>query len=133
GGWPAGLLVVCVSACGGIRTQPKEAVATVAFDRLKALRALWAAKWELLVPVIALVALFGGFATPVEAAAIVAAYALLVTTTIHRDLRPVADVPRVMRDCGILVGGVLLILGVALGFTHYLVTAQVPDTLVAWS
>jgi C4-dicarboxylate transporter DctM subunit len=84
-------------------------------------------------PVIALVALFGGFATPVEAAAIVAAYALLVTTLVHRDLRPFSDVPRVMRDCGLLVGGVLLILGVALGFTHYLVQAQVPDKLVEWS
>ena len=77
--------------------------------------------------------LFGGFATPVEAAAIVAAYALLITTCIHRDLRPLADVPRVIRDCGMLVGGVLLILGVALGFTHYLVSAQVPDNLVEWS
>jgi TRAP-type C4-dicarboxylate transport system permease large subunit len=38
-----------------------------------------------------------------------------------------------MRDCGLLVGGVLLILGVALGFTHYLVQAQVPDKLVEWS
>ena len=32
-----------------------------------------------------------------------------------------------------LVGGVLLILGVALGFTHYLVDAQIPDSLVAWA
>jgi tripartite ATP-independent transporter DctM subunit len=88
---------------------------------------------ELLLPVIALVALFGGFATPVEAAAIVAAYALLVTTVIHRDLRPFSDVPRVMKECGMLVGGVLLILGVALGFTHYLVAAQIPDSLVEWS
>ena len=34
---------------------------------------------------------------------------------------------------GLLVGGVLLILGVALGFTHYLVDAQVPDTMAAWA
>ena len=34
---------------------------------------------------------------------------------------------------GLLVGGVLLILGVALGFTHYLVDAQIPDRLVAWA
>jgi tripartite ATP-independent transporter DctM subunit len=96
-------------------------------------QAFWNAKWELLLPVLALVALFGGFATPVEAAAMVAAYALLITMVIHRDLRPLRDVPRVMRDCGMLVGGVLLILGVALGFTHYLVEAQVPDRLVEWS
>jgi TRAP-type C4-dicarboxylate transport system permease large subunit len=39
----------------------------------------------------------------------------------------------VVTDCGLLVGGVLLILGVALGFTQYLVDAQVPDAAVAWA
>jgi len=58
--------------------------------------------------------------TTVEAAAVTATYALLVTTVIHRDLRPIKDLPRVITECGLLVGGVLLILGVALGFTHYL-------------
>ena len=38
-----------------------------------------------------------------------------------------------MTECGLLVGGVMLILGVALGFTHFLVTAQIPDQLVEWS
>lgn len=133
GGLLPGLLMVVLTAWWGIRCQPKDAVAVGTFDRRTALRALWSAKWELLVPVIALGALFGGFATPVEAAAIVAFYALLVTTVIHRDLHPWKDLPRVIKDCGLLVGGVLLILGVALGFTHYLVGAQVPDRLVEWS
>lgn len=133
GGLLPGLLMVALTAWWGIRRQPKDAVVTEKFDRRKALHALWSAKWELLVPVIALGALFGGFATPVEAAAIVAFYALLVTTVIHRDLHPWKDLPRVIKDCGLLVGGVLLILGVALGFTHYLVDAQVPDKLVEWS
>ena len=125
--------MVGLTAWWGIRQQPREGFAAKTFDGMAAWGSLWKAKWELLLPVIALVALFGGFATPVEAAAIVAAYALLITTLIHRDLRPFSDVPRVMRDCGLLVGGVLLILGVALGFTHYLVQAQVPDKLVEWS
>jgi len=133
GGFLPGLLMLGLTAWWGIRQQPREGVAANSFDPVAARQALWKAKWELLLPVVALVALFGGFATPVEAAAIVAAYALLVATTIHRDLRPFADVPRVARDCGLLVGGVLLILGVALGFTHYLVLAQVPDKLVEWS
>ena len=60
-------------------------------------------------------------------------YALLVATVLHRDLHPLRDLPRVMTECGLLVGGVLLILGVALGFTHFMVDAQVPDTLVEWS
>jgi tripartite ATP-independent transporter DctM subunit len=133
GGLLPGLLMVVLTAWWGIRQQPREGVATKSFRPRAAWQALWKAKWELLLPIIALTALFGGFATPVEAAAIVAAYALLVTAGIHRELRPLKDVPRVTKECGLLVGGVLLILGVALGFTHYLVEAQVPDRLVEWS
>jgi tripartite ATP-independent transporter DctM subunit len=82
---------------------------------------------------VAFAALFAGFATPVEAAAVTALYAFFVATAVHRDLKLIRDVPRVMVECGLLVGGVLLILGVALGFTNYLVDAQVPDRAIEWA
>src|SRR4029453_8086974 len=109
-----GVLMVVLTACWGIYRQPKEAAAARRFDFGELRRALWDAKWELLLPLVALVALFGGFATPVEAAAVTAVYALFITTVVHRDLHPFRDVPRVMTECGLLVGGVMLILGVAL-------------------
>jgi tripartite ATP-independent transporter DctM subunit len=133
GGLLPGILMVVLTAWWAILRQPREAVEKQRFDPAGARRAIWAAKWELLLPVVALAALFSGWATPIEAAAITAAYALLVTTAIHRDLRPLRDLPRVMIECGLLVGGVLVILGVAMGFTHYLVLAQIPDRLVDWS
>jgi tripartite ATP-independent transporter DctM subunit len=86
----------------------------------------------MLIPVVAILSLFM-VPTTVEAAAVTATYALLVATVIRRDLRPIKDLPRVITECGLLVGGVLLILGVALGFTHYLVDAQIPDQIVEWS
>src|SRR5437016_3888632 len=86
----------------------------------------------MVLPVVALVSLFR-VPTTAEAAAVTATYALIVATVIHRDLRPFKDLPRVITQCGLLVGGVLLILGVALGFTHYLVDAQLPDKLVEWA
>ena len=133
GGFLPGVLMVILTAWWGVRRQPREGVERKRFQPSEALEAVLQAKWELLLPVVALVALFGGFATPVEAAAISAVYALLVATVLHRDLKPFKDLPRVITDCGLLVGGVLLILGVALGFTHYLVEAQIPDRLVDWS
>jgi tripartite ATP-independent transporter DctM subunit len=96
-------------------------------------RSIAEAKWELLVPLVALGALFSGLATPVEAAAVTAVYAFVVTVLVHRELHVVRDVPRVMAECGLLVGGILLILGVALGFTNYLVDAQIPDMLTEWA
>lgn len=132
GGLGPGLLLVAMAAWLGIRLGPKEKAGRPAFDRVEAGRAIWAAKWELLLPVVALVALFGGFATPVEAAAVTALYAFVVETFVYHDFKRARDIPRVMTDCGLLVGGVLLILGVALGFSNYLIDAQIPTHAAEW-
>lgn len=132
GGIGPGILLVALTAWWGVRQGPKDAADRPAFRWAEARAAVWGAKWELLIPVVAIAALFF-VPTTVEAAALTAAYALFVATVIHRDLHPLRDLPRVITDCGVLVGGVLLILGVALGFTHYLVDAQIPDQLVAWA
>jgi len=131
GGVLPGIVLVILTATWGVMQAPRQ-TERERFDAGAAARAAWEAKWELLLPVVALVSLFGGFATPVEAAAITAFYALIVETAIYRDLKPLRDVPRVMAECGLLVGGVLLIVGVAIGFTNYLIYAQIPDYAVEW-
>jgi C4-dicarboxylate transporter, DctM subunit len=132
GGIGPGILLVGLTAAWGVWKGPKEASARAVFKWSEARGAVWAAKWELAIPVVALVSLWS-VPTTVEAAAVTATYALLVATVVQRDLHPLRDLPRVMTECGLLVGGVLLILGVALGFTHYLVDAQIPDRMVAWA
>ena len=127
-----GLLLVGLTAWWGVSQGPKDDAERPKFSGAAARAALWGAKWELAVPVVALVALFGGFATPVEAAAVTALYVFICTTLIHRDLTFTTDVPRVLTECGLLVGGVLMILGVALGLTNYLVDAQIPAKAVEW-
>ena len=132
GGIGPGILLVIITAWWGIRKGPKEAAARPTFRWSEARAALWEAKWELVIPVVAVGSLFT-VPTIVEAAAVTATCALIIVTVIHRDLRPFKDLPRVITECGLLVGGVLLILGVALGFTHYLVDAQLPDKMVEWA
>jgi tripartite ATP-independent transporter DctM subunit len=127
-----GLLLALVTAGLGVWLGPSKTSAPSKLCWGEAGEAIWAAKWELLLPLVALVALFGGFATPVEAAAVTAFYAFAIETFVYRDFKKWADIPRVMAECGLLVGGVLLILGVALGFTNYLVDAQVPTRAVEW-
>ena len=68
-------------------------VGRVPFSAREAWTATWAAKWELLVPVVALVSLFAGFATPVEAAAITALYTFFINVVVQRDLHIFRDVP----------------------------------------
>ncbi len=95
-------------------------------------RALWAAKLEMLLPVLVLFGIFGGLLTIFEAAAFTAAYAFLSEVVVHRDLKLRGDVPRVFAETATLIGGVLIILGVALGFTSYLVDAEVPMEVSRW-
>jgi C4-dicarboxylate transporter, DctM subunit len=133
GGLLPGILMVIAASIWGITQSPKMSAAEkTSFSWAEARSALWSAKWELLLPVVACVALFSGLATAVEASAITALYAFVVESLIHRDLSVTRDLPRVMTECGLLVGAILLILGVALGFTGYLIQAQVPAQLIAW-
>jgi C4-dicarboxylate transporter DctM subunit len=98
----------------------------------EALAALWAAKWELLVPAVALFGIFGGFGTLTEAAAVTVVYVFVIETVIHRDLRLTRDLPRVLVKSATLVGGVFVILGVAMGLTNYLIDAEIPAQAAIW-
>jgi C4-dicarboxylate transporter, DctM subunit len=129
GGILPGTLLVVLTAWWGVRQGPRVPY-NKRFEAGEAGAAMWAARWELLLPVVALAGLFSGYATPVEAAALTALYAFVAETMLHRDLGFRKDVGRVMKEAGLLVGGVLLILGVALGFTNYLVDAQIPARAV---
>ena len=95
-------------------------------------RALWKAKYEAAMPLLVLAGIFGGFVTIFEAAALTAAYAFIIEVVIHRDLHLTRDLPGVVAECTTLMGGVLIILGVALGFTNYLVDAEIPLMLSEW-
>jgi len=131
-GFLPGVVLVGLTAAWGVWKAPARTEDRPRFNWKEGFHAVKGAFWELLVPVIAIGALFSGLATPVEAAAITAAYAFVVETLIYRDLHLIRDVPRVMTECGLLVGGILLILGVALGLTHFLILEQIPDAATEW-
>jgi C4-dicarboxylate transporter, DctM subunit len=133
GGIIPALVMMAATTIWGIRRSSKSENATQKFCWSEARSALWEAKWELFLPVLAFIALFSGLATPVEAAAVTALYAFLVPALFQRDPGFIRQVPRVMAECGLLIGGVLLILGVSLGFTNYLVDAEVPARAVEWT
>ena len=93
--------------------------------------AVWAAKWEILAPVIAIGSLVSGLATPTESAALTAAYALATQALAHRELSwPVLG--KALSDCTQVIGGVMLILGMALGLTNYLVDSGLPNEVIDW-
>ncbi|MBL6719405.1 MAG: TRAP transporter large permease subunit [Candidatus Marinimicrobia bacterium] len=83
------------------------------------------AKWEIAIPLLIILSLFSGFATLVESAALLVLYVLTVELYIFKDIS-FKNLPKIIIDCSSLVGGVLIILGFAMGFTGYLVDAQIP-------
>ena len=101
------------------------------FRLQEAVRAIWIAKWEVIMPILVLGLIFSGFCTLVEASAILVVYVVIVEAFIYRDLSPKGLFATLVK-CGALVGGVLIILGMAMGLTSYLVDAQIPMHAAAW-
>ncbi|MCK5498080.1 MAG: TRAP transporter large permease subunit, partial [Gammaproteobacteria bacterium] len=118
GGLLPALLMLTIAAAWGIHILPvKKEKKTAPFDKRRAIRAIWNAKWELFLPVVLLTGMFSGLMTTLEASAVTAFYIFIVEVFIHRDLSLRKDVLRVLVQCGLLVGGILMILGMALGLT----------------
>ena len=88
--------------------------------------------WEIPLPFLVLGGIYGGFVTVTEAAALMAVYAIVVEVFIYRELSLFRDIPRIMRESMLLVGGILIILGTALGLTNYLIDAQIPMKILAF-
>ena len=126
-----GLLLLCLLALFSVRQAQRHRVPRHRSSWTEVWQALWQAKWELALPLLILVGIYGGFGTTGEAAVVTAAYSLVVTVGVHRDLHLWHDVPRLATQSMVLVGAILIILGMALGLTSYLVDAQVPMHLLA--
>jgi tripartite ATP-independent transporter DctM subunit len=84
-----------------------------------------------LAPVVAIGAMVSGLATPTESAAIAATYAILTQMLAHRELG-LKKLLSTMGECTQIIGGVMLILGMALGLTNYLIEAGIPDAASEW-
>jgi TRAP-type C4-dicarboxylate transport system permease large subunit len=94
--------------------------------------AAWAAKWEILAPVIAIGSLVSGLATPTEGAALTAIYAVSTQALAHRELN-FSQLRACLAECVQVIGGVMLILGMALGLTNFLIDAGIPDAAISWA
>ena len=132
GGFLPGTLMLAALAALGVREGLAAGSARRQFTTREAAVATWSAKWELMLPAVIVGSLLAG-ATTVQSAALAALYTLIVQRFIQRDLAGYADLRRVVSHSIALVGGILIILAVAVGFTTYLIDAQVPARLAEWA
>jgi tripartite ATP-independent transporter DctM subunit len=125
---PGFLLVVLLSAYS-IHIAVKERVPKTAFQARELRAAVRECIWELPLPAVVLGGIYTGYAAVSEAAAITAVYVFVVEVLIYRDIRW-RSLPELMKQSMVLVGGVLIILGAAMGLTNYLIDAEIPMQLL---
>jgi len=121
---PCILLVVLLSSF----SIYKAIVSDVPRKRFNLSEVYYASKemiWELPLPIVVLGGIYSGYFAVSEAAAITAVYVLLIEVVIYKDIKW-RELPKVMRKSMMLVGGILIILGAALGLTNYLIDEEVP-------
>ena len=131
GAVPGLLLVAAVAGWGAMRGIAGDARRT-AFSGPELRAALWEARFEVAMPVVLVGAMLAGFATLVETAALMVAYTLCVECLVYRDLDLRRDLPRVAIQSATLVGGFMIILGVAMALTNWLTLGQIPTKVLAW-
>jgi len=90
------------------------------------------AAWEIPIPFLILGAVYTGLATVTETASLTVAYVLFIKIVVYREIRPFYDLPRIMVESMEMVGGIMIILGGALGFTNFLVDAFVPMKILSF-
>lgn len=127
---PALLMIVLLTGYS-IWSTRGAAIVKGDYTRSDAFAAVKAARWEIPMPVLVLGGIYSGFFAVSEAAAVTAFYVLLVEVFIHREVK-VRALPGIIRESMVMVGGILLILGVSLAFTNFLIDAEIPQQLFEW-
>jgi tripartite ATP-independent transporter DctM subunit len=121
-----GILMVGIPCLFSVYMGRKWKLERPRFSSSEFLSSLKDAAWELPIPLLIIFGIYSGFSTATEAAALTVAYVLFVKIFIFKELSLTRDIPRVMKESMKMVGGIMIILGAALGFTNYLVDAFIP-------
>jgi len=124
-----GFLLVVLLAAFCVYKSVRDDVPKTKFEFTELVKAIRDIIWELPLPLVVLGGIYSGYFAVSEAAATTAVYVLLVEVLVYRDVR-LQELPAIMKKSMVLVGGVLIILGAAMGLTNYLVDAEIPMRLL---
>lgn len=127
--FPALLMIVMLSGWS-IRANRQNPVPLTPFSWQRCLSAAREAAWEIPLPLFVFAGIYSGYFAVSEAAAVSAMYVLVVEVLIYREIK-LSALAAIIRESMIMVGGILLILGVSLAFTNFLIDAEAPMKLFA--
>ena len=126
-----GILLIVILSLWSIRNGNFRHKKRDPFSIKKLFKAFKESFFEAILQIGILTAIYGGFLTASEAAAMTAFYILVIECFIYRDIHIFQDVPKIIIESMSLVGGILLILCCALGLTNFLVDQEIPSMILA--
>ena len=126
-----GLVMLAMLSAWSLWVNRSNRKPLATFSWKAAASALRESIWELPLPFVVLGGIYSGYLAVSEAAAVTALYVLIVEVVINREVS-LRELPRIMRSSMVLVGGILLILGVSLASTNYMIGAGIPQMLLGY-
>ncbi len=125
------VLMIALLVMWSLWVTRNDSVPRSKFNKKELFAALNESKWEIPLPFFVLGGIYSGFFAVSEAAAVTALYVIIVEVFVYKEIS-LKQLPKVMHTSMIMVGGILMILGVALALTNYLIDAEVPTRLFEW-
>lgn len=122
---PGVLMVVLLSAWSGWKHRQSWQRQARSRSWQEAKEAVLDAAWEIPLPFLVMGGIYGGYIAVSEAAALTAFYVLVVEVFIRREI-PFRRLPGLLREAMLMVGGIIIILGVSLASTNYIIDAEIP-------
>jgi len=126
---PGVLMILMLSLYCYWKNRRPSAAPPFSMARLKS--AAIDARYELPLPPLVLGGIYTGYFAVSEAAAVTAVYVLVSEFVLRREI-PLRELPRIVRESMVLVGGIFMVLGLSLASTSYMIGIDVPQRLFEW-
>lgn len=123
-----GLMMIILLSFYSFSVNAKNSKSGKSFNLKKALITLKECAWEIPLPFLVLGGIYSGFFAISEAAALTALYVFIVEVVILKEIKFI-DLPSLMRESMIMVGGILIVLAVSLASTNYMIDSGLPQKI----
>lgn len=112
------------------RNDTQSSTQTVSFSPAKLANSFLTALWDLPIILIIIIGVYGGFTTVPEVSVLVVTYILIVSCFIKKEIHPIKQLPKIISEGMVLSGSIVVILAVALGFTSFLISEEIPQRIL---
>ena len=123
-----GFLMISMLIIYSFRANKNLSTSLNKFKPSQMMEAIKESIWEIPLPFMVLGGIYSGFFAISEAAAVTALYVIIIEVIVLKEIK-ISDLPIIMRESMLLVGGILLVLSVSLASTNYMIDSGIPERI----